>query len=256
MLTGGEPLLNREIVEIVRLIKSRRHILSINTNGILLRDMLDDLRRAGLDMLNISYYDENKEALAKVVPDASRRIFSKLLKIIGREDVRNPERIEEVVRFARDSGCGRLFFQGVYPHVDGLAWQPLPLAAPPRTGRETAPIGEEDRRDYERIQLDLTRRYPDVSMVWPAPVPRRAERGMKRCRMPWYLFAVDTAGNLGFCSAHASCTGPNIFDLERHEVLNTGPWVETRRGLLARDGEVPGTCAGCYTLNDPWRRDM
>ena len=38
--------------------------------------------------------------------------------------------------------------------------------------------------------------------------------------------------------------------------MNTAQWVETRRALLARDVAVPSPCAGCYSLNDPWRRDM
>jgi organic radical activating enzyme len=256
MLTGGEPLLNAEVVPIVSLIKSRRYLLSINTNGMLLNDLLDDLQRTGLDMLNVSYYEENKHVLADVLARANHRIYLKLLKIIGRDDVRHPERIEEVVRLARESGCPRVFFQGVYRHVDGLAGRrSLPAHREP-TGHEMAPIGEEDRAAYEWIQADLTRRYPDVSMYWPAPVARTVHPDRKRCRMPWYLFVVDTEGNLGLCSAHASCVGPNIFDLPRDGVMNTARWRETRRGLLAGDSDVPADCVGCYTLNDPWRWDM
>jgi hypothetical protein len=74
--------------------------------------------------------------------------------------------------------------------------------------------------------------------------------------MPWYLMTVDVAGNLGFCSSHASCTGPNLFELAPDDVLNTEPWISTRRGLLDRSAGVPARCIGCYTLTDPWRRDM
>lgn len=256
MLTGGEPLLNRELVPIVRLIKSRRHLLSVNTNGLLLRDQVEDLRAAGLDMLNVSVYDENLDTLADVLPVAGRRIYTKLLKIIGREDVEHPARIEAVLRLARDSGCPRVFFQNVYPHVDALAdHRVLPRVVEP-SGDETPPIAEDDGGEYARVTDDLGRRYADVSVFWPAPVRRGVPPGGKRCRMPWYLFAVDTEGNLGFCSAHASCTGPNLYDLPVGEVMNTRPWIETRRGLLARDAEVPAACVGCYTLNDPWRREM
>jgi hypothetical protein len=256
MLTGGEPLLNRQIVPIVHLVKSRRHLVSLNTNGLLLDGLVDGLRDAGLDMLNVSVYDENMAALADVLPRASERIYTKPLKIIGRDDVRDPARIERVVRLARDSGCRRLFFQGVYPHVDGLAGPHAAAAMPPPTGREIAPIGEDDAAEYARVRADLTRRYPDVAMFWPAPVARSVPPGGKRCRMPWYLFVVDTEGNLGFCSAHASCTGPNISAMPVERVLNTAPWLETRRALLARDATVPTACTGCYTLNDAWRRDM
>jgi len=256
MLTGGEPLLNRDIVPIAQLIKSRRYLLSVNTNGLLLGEQLDDLAAAGVDMLNISYYDENAAVLADVLPRAAARIYSKLLRIIGRDDVRDPSRIERVVRFARESGCKRLFFQGVYPHVDGLAGhRALPEVVAP-TGRETASIGDEDATEYARVRDDLTRRYPDVSIFWPAPVASSPRPGGKRCRMPWYLFVVDGGGNLGFCSAHASCTGPNIFELPVEQVMNTGTWIATRREMLSPAPSVPAACTGCYTLDDAWRRDM
>jgi hypothetical protein len=68
------------------------------------------------------------------------------------------------------SGCRRLFFQGVYPHVDGLAGRHAMPAMIEPTGAETAPIGEADAAEYARVRADLEARYPDVSIFWPAPV--------------------------------------------------------------------------------------
>lgn len=55
-LTGGEPLLRKELVEIVRSIKEIGLIedLSVTTNGSLLEPLLTPLKEAGLDRLNIS----------------------------------------------------------------------------------------------------------------------------------------------------------------------------------------------------------
>lgn len=55
-LTGGEPLLREDILEIVRAIKKIGLIedLSITTNGSLLEPLLAPLKEAGLDRLNIS----------------------------------------------------------------------------------------------------------------------------------------------------------------------------------------------------------
>ena len=55
-LTGGEPLLREDIVEIVRAIKKIGLIedLSVTTNGSLLEPLLTPLKEAGLDRLNIS----------------------------------------------------------------------------------------------------------------------------------------------------------------------------------------------------------
>jgi cyclic pyranopterin phosphate synthase len=55
-LTGGEPLLRKNITYLVKSIKNIKGIeeVSITTNGILLERLLDDLIEAGLDRINLS----------------------------------------------------------------------------------------------------------------------------------------------------------------------------------------------------------
>lgn len=54
-LTGGEPLLHRDIVDIVKGIKDRGiEKIYITTNGILLAEKIEKLKSAGLDGVNIS----------------------------------------------------------------------------------------------------------------------------------------------------------------------------------------------------------
>lgn len=55
-LTGGEPLLRKGIVHLIKEIKSIRGIeeVAVTTNGLLLDAMLEDLIEAGLDRVNLS----------------------------------------------------------------------------------------------------------------------------------------------------------------------------------------------------------
>ena len=55
-ITGGEPLVRKDIVDLIRDIKNLDKIeqVTLTTNGILLYDMLDDLYDAGIDAINIS----------------------------------------------------------------------------------------------------------------------------------------------------------------------------------------------------------
>ena len=55
-LTGGEPTINKDIIDICKGIKSNDNIktLAMTTNGIVLSKMLPKLQDAGLDALNIS----------------------------------------------------------------------------------------------------------------------------------------------------------------------------------------------------------
>jgi len=54
-LTGGEPLLEKNIFEIIKCFQPGKVVLTINTNGLLLtEDMIDKLEQAGVDIIKIS----------------------------------------------------------------------------------------------------------------------------------------------------------------------------------------------------------
>lgn len=55
-LTGGEPTVRKDLVEIIKDLRSHREIKSIamTTNGLVLKNKLELLKAAGLDTLNIS----------------------------------------------------------------------------------------------------------------------------------------------------------------------------------------------------------
>jgi cyclic pyranopterin phosphate synthase len=55
-LTGGEPLVRRGVVDLVRMLKALPGIeeVSLTTNGVLLEQMAPALARAGLDRVNVS----------------------------------------------------------------------------------------------------------------------------------------------------------------------------------------------------------
>lgn len=92
-ITGGEPLLRRDIIEIVRRLAglSRETSVAMTTNGLLLEGVADELKAAGLSSLNVSLDALNPERyrsitggnLAKVLAgiEAARRVGIKLIKL-------------------------------------------------------------------------------------------------------------------------------------------------------------------------------
>lgn len=65
-LTGGEPLVRRDIVDIVRGISSVGGYVSMVTNGSLLDMFIDRLVDAGLKYLNISLHSLNREKFRRI----------------------------------------------------------------------------------------------------------------------------------------------------------------------------------------------
>jgi GTP 3',8-cyclase len=62
-ITGGEPLIRKGITELICSIKRIKNIkeIAITTNGILLEEMAEDLKKSGVDRVNISLDTLNEE---------------------------------------------------------------------------------------------------------------------------------------------------------------------------------------------------
>lgn len=67
-LTGGEPLVRKDLPELVRAIKVLPGIekVTITTNGVLLAEQMDSLAAAGIDAVNISMDTTDPELFARV----------------------------------------------------------------------------------------------------------------------------------------------------------------------------------------------
>jgi GTP 3',8-cyclase len=87
-LTGGEPTLRTDLIEIVRRIRPHVRELSMTTNGIRLASMAADLKAAGLDRVNIS------------LPSLDPTIYKELTGVDGKE------RTVAGIRAAVDAGLG------------------------------------------------------------------------------------------------------------------------------------------------------
>jgi cyclic pyranopterin phosphate synthase len=136
-LTGGEPLLRRDLTTLVAQLASRRWLrdLALTTNGVLLAGAAHDLKRAGLHRVTVSLdtlkSDRFKrltrfDALASVMAgiEAVRREGFPDLKldtVVTRGD--NDDELIDLVEFARAAGAEIRFIE--YMDVGGAtAWRP------------------------------------------------------------------------------------------------------------------------------------
>ena len=116
-LTGGEPLLRKEIVEIVRGINGLEGLtdLSITTNGTYLKGIAKDLKKAGLNRVNVSLptLDPNvynnlmggdlQDAIEGVKAAVESGLHPVKLNMLVLKNVNDGE-IEKLIQFAAQTG--------------------------------------------------------------------------------------------------------------------------------------------------------
>jgi cyclic pyranopterin phosphate synthase len=172
-VTGGEPLLRRDIAVLIRALAARPWLrdLALTTNGVLLEDCAAELKSAGLHRLTVSLDTLRRDrfvALARIdaLPrvlagiDAARRAGFGGLKIdtvVTRGD--NDDELGDLVEFGRGIGAEVRFIE--YMDVGGATgWRPEKVVSraemlerlEDRYGAIT-PVGERASAPAERFQL-------------------------------------------------------------------------------------------------------
>ena len=124
-LTGGEPLLRRDVSDLVRIAKQEVGLreVALTTNGYLLAAKADELKRAGLDRVNVSLDSLDPEIFARMNGRGLdiRRVFEGIraakgaglpvkLNMVVQRGV-NDEQVEPMAEWARAEGLTLRFIE-------------------------------------------------------------------------------------------------------------------------------------------------
>ena len=140
-LTGGEPTLRTDLLEIVRRIRPHVRELSMTTNGIRLGPIAADLRAAGLDRVNISLpsldpatYKEltGVDGAARTVEGIRAAVLAGLgpvkLNVVALDgSTGEPESVDRLLAFAQEVGAWVqvIEFENVSGRVDPAVYRRL-----------------------------------------------------------------------------------------------------------------------------------
>jgi cyclic pyranopterin phosphate synthase len=232
-LTGGEPLLRRDLPELIAQLASRDWLrdLALTTNGVLLADAAGDLKRAGLQRVTVSLDTLQRDRFKRltrmdVLPqvlsgiDAARRAGLGPLKldtVITRGD--NDDELVDLIEFARSADAEIRFIE--YMDVGGAtAWRPEAVVS------------------CQEMLERLTDRYGPVEAL-----PHDSSAPAARFRLPDGLtFGIIASTTRPFCRAcdRARLTADGVLllclyaqggtDLRRP--LRAGASVETLQNML------------------------
>jgi cyclic pyranopterin phosphate synthase len=211
-LTGGEPLLRRDLHELVRGLAAKRGIkdLALTTNGILLAEQAPALHQAGLHRLTVSLDTLQPDrfvaltrspALRQVREgiDAASRLFTGLkLDTVVIRGV-NEDELVALLEYAREMGAEVRFIE--YMDVGGATDWSMTKVVPRQEMLETLtrhygpiePVVEETSAPADRFRLPDGTIFGIISST-TAPFCRDCDRSRLTADGVWYLCLYAAEG--------------------------------------------------------------
>lgn len=194
-LTGGEPTLRPDIVEIVRRISSHVDEVSMTTNGLRLTALAADLKSAGLDRVNVSLPSPNPEVYRRLtgapsVEQAKAGIRAaiaagltplKINAVVLEGLTGTPEDMEDLADFAQDVGAG----------LQLIEFEPVSGRVDPRIFRTL-------HAELSGLTEEASARAVQRSTNW---LHDRPQYTYTRRGRPFHVEVVQPVGNAAFCAA-------------------------------------------------------
>jgi MoaA/NifB/PqqE/SkfB family radical SAM enzyme len=240
----GEPLLHRDLGEILRLLRSREVLAGVITNGILLEHLADAVAKWPLYYLSVSL-NATDPAWHEQVFKVRKwdQVIRGILRMVAADvnvgisfvvSRRTVLRIGEMVGLGRALGVKFINIVNTLPH-----------AGPRNLNFVEAVIRDTSAEALAAIEAAKKLPGAELVKVWPAPVPS-VSPGM--CFSPFMSLGVDAAGSVSGCRrvfepvpANGNFRDPGVWTNEHYsqyrEELTAGPVNEVCRNCF---GSVVG----------------
>jgi MoaA/NifB/PqqE/SkfB family radical SAM enzyme len=239
-LFGGEPLLCKELTEIIAFLASYGYLTNLVTNGLLLADRISDLKKAGITSVNVSIYSENITVLRKSLLDINKIFPVQTSYVLTKSQVeKNPQEIMEIVEMSKSSGCKFMTFNIFIPSGKNANFNE---------------VITDDLPAYHSLFAQIKNKYNEF-VLWRPVVHSSKNDGKlfdKSCRDLWKKITVNAKGEIVPCCGIAPYCLPNvnIFTSTADEIYNHPSMIELRNNLLNKSIPAPMVCQACHLLGE------
>ena len=233
-LLGGEPLLCKDIVEIVSFLSKNGHLSNLFTNGILLRDKIEDLKKAGLTSINLSIYPESMSYLKNTLLDINKIFPVRSSYVLIKSELeRNNNYIFDLIEFTKKSRCKNIIFwrfgpQGKNPNYEEIVSDDLP--------------------SYKNFVYEAKRKYGNYVYFTGSQVSEKGknEDEIRKCKYLWEQTLINADGTIiPCCGGVPLLDNVNIISSSFNEIYNHDTIVDIRSRLLNRNLSLSQFCQNC-----------
>lgn len=245
-LFGGEPLVNRDLPNIIDAFKRYDKMISITTNGLLLKDHGYVLEKA--DRVSVSVYENTISLLARDLPGLKPRNPFVLTFVLTKSMLLgNPRILDDFFAMAATipNDCLCIFPAGPFGFRDDGEHD---LSECILRGTPEADVYTEKIRE-------LKARFPSIKTVIYGPQTITPVEPCPKCTFAWWYICCDASGDISPC---ACATPPgsehgNIFKdgFMMENTWNSDMIRDVRRYFASseKDKLLPSLCKGCIHLD-------
>lgn len=244
--TGGEPLLNKDMPELMKIAKKKKYIVGMISNGLLLHERLEEIKSIGIADIQLSVYENTKKKLSQILPKVSQYFPLNASYVLPRSQLKKGkedgfEDLIDTIRICVNSGCASFKFNICQPN--GIA----------KDLSET--IFDEDELYNEFVKTCKTSLpqlnfagYSITKKLMPSrkftvffPFPVKKDTTQRSCSQPWTLFPISSNGECGLCCGVGELG--NIFD--NQNVINNEKACKIRESLINTSMPLENECINC-----------
>jgi radical SAM protein with 4Fe4S-binding SPASM domain len=226
---GGEPFLNNNIFEMLKLCREQRKITTALTNAAILKgEVLEKLLLNPPDVLGISLYDNNENDVISLVKNIQGKIIYWVQMTV---DTENMKRLEEKIALMADAGITHFKIGNYHPVT---------------TNKYHLAIYE-DNIEYKKIESMLKNKFKNKVLIsWPPLLKKNPSK--KKCTMPFSFIHVDNKGAIGACCMRS----PNHVkygNINDKDAWNNSYFQKLRTNMRDNTAESLSECAHCDSLH-------
>lgn len=233
---GGEPLLNKDILELISITKKNKKLSCLVTNGTLLKEKWHSLLKSGIDDIQVSIYNNTFNIFGDTLKFINKEKKLNASYVLLKSDLnKNQKIIEEVVDFIACSGFKSLKFNLCSSNKCNNFIDEM--------------LKEEDTDKYEQFKNKILKKYKNIDIFFPK-IPLKNSKKQKKCKLPWSVLQVDAKGHYGVCCLYPPDVlgSDNILNNNWGNIINSEEFCKWRKVLLSKDDKIPINCKDCYHL--------
>ena len=244
----GEPLLNKDIMKMIRHCTDRGIATYINTNGTILTETKSrELIEAGLCNLSISVNSFNEDVFAKTRSGASiTKIAENIKKFI--EIKRSLNSKKPIVSFRS------ILMKETEPHMEELILKSSELGVDVLYIQLFISMIADKSLMESSLSKDEVESFSEKLEQWKKQVKNleivtesfgKSSNNLGQCKLPWFSPNVTAEGYVTPCctiSNPSIINMGNVFETPFEQIWNSEKFVEFRGGFYKKQ---PTVCTGC-----------